>query len=82
MRPLEQVQLIQNAMALAGTSQAEIARGLGKSQGLVSLVVRDNLEKNGVQPSPETVAAIKEAINTAVGRDVFAEADSQADVQS
>lgn len=72
MRPLKQVLQIQNALVLAGTSQADIARALGKSQGLVSRVVRDSLDKSNVQPSPETVTAIKEAINSAVGQNIFA----------
>ena len=63
MRTLEQVLQIQNALALAGKNQADIARKLGISEAAVSLVVRG---KSASGP-------VCSAINEAVGRDIFAE---------
>lgn len=61
MRTLEQVFDIKAALAIAGTSQAEIARSNGWSDALVSAVVRGKAVS----------APVQNAINEAVGRDVF-----------
>ena len=63
MRTLEQVWKIKTALAIAGTSQADIARKLGISEASVSLVVFDR----------STSARVEAAINEAVGRDIFTE---------
>ena len=75
MRPLQQVLEIQSALELAGTSQADIARKLGKSHATISYVVHGKEKARGVKISDETIALIRAAINEAAGRDLFAGQD-------
>lgn len=66
-RPLIQILQIRNALALAGTSQAKIARKLGIGHSTVS----------GVILGSEISARVVKAINKAVGRDIFAEVEPE-----
>lgn len=61
MRELINILYIQNAIKLAGTSQAKIARKAGRSRAMVSMVIQGKIKS----------APMEKAINEAVGRNVF-----------
>lgn len=68
MRTKEEILTIQNSIKLAGTSQAKIARKSHRSEVTVCLVIQGKI----------TSGPMENAINEAVGKNVFTREESAA----